>query len=165
MMDSKSSLRTSRVYLNNLFRSFVIALMIGLVVIYVLSDLFNFGNALFEPGWVILLFVELVLLAIILSWHQVSLDDDTLVIRWSPFYVRKIALADLALMEKTTLSTWRYGLGMRFIGDRTLALIHGKGPAVKLWFKGNRNYLITLNDDQPTRELVETISKISDKKI
>jgi len=92
-----------------------------------------------------------------LSHHRVEVGDQAIRLIWFPGYRKTIPAHDIVAVGTERVSPWRYGLGLRLIGNATLAVMNRGGDAAVIGTIENRRYLVVIGDPL---ELAETLRRV-----
>jgi len=76
---------------------------------------------------------------------------------WFPAYRKAIPASDIISVTTKRVNPWRNALGIRLIGNATLALMNRGGGGVLITTTDNRGYLIVISNPQ---ELAETLRRV-----
>jgi hypothetical protein len=109
----------------------------------------------------ILLFVVVVLAGACFSHHHLEIRDDHVRLIWFPAYRKTIMKSQITGIATAHASVWRNGIGLRLIGNATLALMNRGGDGVLITIKSGRSYLIVINDQQERVEALERLKSIA----
>lgn len=93
------------------------------------------------------------------SHHRVEVGDHEVRLTWFPAYRTTIPVSEIVSVTTTKVSPWSDGLGIRFVGESTLALMNRGGEALLVGRTGERRYLVVIRDPQ---ELAETLRRLDD---
>jgi hypothetical protein len=112
----------------------------------------EWGFALF-----VFIFVAVMLGAATISHHRIEIYNQTAKLVWFPAYRKTILASDIISVTTKRVTPWRNGLGIRLIGNATLALMNRGGDGVLITTTDNRCYLIVISNPQ---ELAETLRRV-----
>ena len=150
--------RTSNVFLAPaviiIFSVMIVALSATLIMQRAIGAISSseWGFALF-----VFVFVAVMLGAATISHHRIEICNQTAKLVWFPAYRKTIPASDIISVTTKRVSPWRNGLGIRLIGNATLALMNRGGDGVLITTTDNRGYLIVISNPQ---ELAETLRRV-----
>ncbi|MBK0422112.1 hypothetical protein JD292_08490 [Leucobacter sp. CSA2] len=153
MAQQPTTSQTTKVHLGGWVRALLGAAMLGVLVAYTLTRILDLGAAVFPGDWLVLLLVEAMLCAFLLSWHQLRIEGSALVIQWFPYFTRRVPRDELESVAEATADPWQTGSGARMIGSGALTPMQSGTTAVLLTFVSQK-FLVTLNDDDETAEFI-----------
>ena len=82
----------------------------------------------------------------VLSHHRIEITRDSVRLVWFPAYRKTILAAEISAIDQRSINPWHHGLGLRFIGDSTLALMNRGGTGIVVETNTKRRYLIVMKD-------------------
>ena len=91
------------------------------------------------------------------SHHRLEFKDDAVRLIWFPAFQKTIPADSIISFAVKRANPWRNGLGLRLIGNSTIAIMNQGGDGVFFETVGNRRYLIVIRNPS---ELTETIRRL-----
>ena len=154
--------RTSNVYLAP-----AVILIFAVVIVAIPATLIS-QRAIDSNEWgfatLILAFIVVMLGAACMSHHRIEIGDQTVRLVWFPAYRKTIPASDIISVTTKHVSPWRNGLGIRLIGDATLALMNRGGEGALITTADNRRYLIVISNPQELKEALRRVDGMIHKR-
>ena len=150
--------RTSNVFLAPavivIFAAVIVALSATLIMQRAIGAI-----PLSELGFALLVLVVVVVTlgAASISHHRIEICNQTAKLVWFPAYRKTIPASDIIAVTTQRVSPGRNGLGIRLIGNATLALMNRGGDGVLITTTDKRGHLIVISNPQ---ELAETLRRL-----
>ena len=86
------------------------------------------------------------------GYQQLVLTEGAVRLRWVPLYAKSLPLTEIERVDIVDVSPMKYGgWGLRLFSGG-VALIHQKGPGLRLATTGGREYIFTTPDPDETYE-------------
>ncbi|TPW72852.1 hypothetical protein [Schumannella sp. 10F1B-5-1] len=158
-MPAAPPLVTRRIRLAPGLVTLFLVIMVATPVLLALVQPSGFGSAIPAPAWITIAVVEVGLLASLLSWHRLEIDDDRIRLRWFPIYDRTLPLDELTGFEPVTVRFADHGVGLRVLGGGAIALVNRGGPGVRLEFTGGRSYVVALAADAEVDAVLAAVAQ------
>ncbi|PDQ35895.1 MAG: hypothetical protein B5766_03700 [Candidatus Lumbricidophila eiseniae] len=155
--------RTSNVYLPPVILVMFAVLTVGIPVM--IFALLAADTAPSTPGYaiVVLAFTAVILGGACLSHHRLEFKDDAVRLIWFPAFRKTIPADSIISCAVKRANPWRNGLGLRLIGNSTLAIMNQGGDGVFFETVGNRRYLIVIRNPSELTETIRRLGTMIDK--